>query len=72
VAVGRYTAQSNPVNAVITTGQMNYFAAPNQMTQTLNGQSITVVGSNQPHDNMMPYLGLNWCIALQGVFPTRS
>ncbi|HWY25429.1 MAG TPA: tail fiber protein [Nevskia sp.] len=29
-------------------------------------------GGSQPHNNMMPYLGLNFCIALQGIFPSRS
>jgi microcystin-dependent protein len=26
----------------------------------------------QPHENRMPYLAINYCIALQGIFPTRS
>jgi len=29
-------------------------------------------GNNQPHNNMPPYLTLNFCIALQGVYPIRS
>ena len=29
-------------------------------------------GGNQPHNNMQPYLVLNFCIALQGVFPARN
>jgi microcystin-dependent protein len=29
-------------------------------------------GGGQPHDNMQPYLGLNYAIALQGLFPSRS
>jgi microcystin-dependent protein len=29
-------------------------------------------GGNQPHNNMMPYLVINFCIALQGIFPPRS
>jgi microcystin-dependent protein len=35
-------------------------------------QSISPVGGSQPHNNMMPYLGLQWIIALQGIFPPRS
>lgn len=31
-----------------------------------------VIGGNQPHDNMSPYLTLNYVIALQGIFPPRS
>jgi microcystin-dependent protein len=29
-------------------------------------------GGGQPHNNLQPYLTLNWCIALQGVYPARS
>lgn len=28
-------------------------------------------GGGQPHDNLQPYLVLNWCIATEGVFPSR-
>jgi microcystin-dependent protein len=35
-----------------------------------NGAQLT--GGNQPHDNMMPYLSLNFIISLVGVFPARG
>jgi microcystin-dependent protein len=35
-------------------------------------QAITPSGGDQPHNNMMPYLTLNFCIALQGVYPPRT
>jgi microcystin-dependent protein len=35
-------------------------------------QALTPSGGDQPHNNLMPYLTLNFCIALQGVFPPRS
>lgn len=38
------------------------------MSQT----SIGPNGGSQPHDNMQPYLVLNWCIALEGIFPSRN
>lgn len=31
-----------------------------------------VYGSNQPHNNMMPYQVLNWIVAVQGIYPARS
>lgn len=37
----------------------------------MNVNSIGFVGGNLPHNNMMPYLTMNFCIALQGVFPPR-
>ena len=29
-------------------------------------------GGSQPHENRMPYLAMNWCVALYGVFPSRN
>jgi microcystin-dependent protein len=40
--------------------------------QTMAANMVASVGGNQPHNNLMPYLTLNFCIALQGVFPPRS
>ena len=34
--------------------------------------SVTSVGGSQPHNNMMPYLVLNYIIALQGIFPSQN
>lgn len=39
---------------------------------TMAFQSIAVAGGSQPHNNMQPYLTLNFCIAMQGVFPPRG
>jgi microcystin-dependent protein len=38
---------------------------------TLAMPSTTLIGGNLPHNNMQPYLTLNFCIALQGIFPPR-
>jgi len=40
-------------------------------TTALSPFALSISGGGQPHNNMMPYLGLNFCIALQGVFPPR-
>jgi microcystin-dependent protein len=34
--------------------------------------ALTPAGGNLPHNNLQPYLTLNFCIALQGVFPPRT
>jgi microcystin-dependent protein len=34
-------------------------------------QSLPPAGGGLPHNNMQPYLALNFCIALQGIFPQR-
>jgi microcystin-dependent protein len=41
---------------------------------TLNPAAITVgnAGANMPHDNMQPYLTVNYCIAIYGIYPPRN
>lgn len=39
---------------------------------TMNPNMIAAAGSNLPHNNMQPYLVVNFCIALVGVFPSRN
>jgi len=53
-----------------TTGKPGY-AAPQNLTQ-LNVQTIGPAGGSLPHNNLMPYVVLSYCIALQGVFPPRG
>jgi microcystin-dependent protein len=36
------------------------------------GETLAPAGGDQPHNNMQPYLTLNFCIALQGVYPPRT
>ncbi|HXZ29371.1 MAG TPA: tail fiber protein [Terriglobales bacterium] len=38
----------------------------------MNAADITSTGGSQPHDNMSPYLVLNFIIALQGIFPSQN
>jgi microcystin-dependent protein len=39
---------------------------------TMRADASGITGTSQPHNNMMPYLTLNFCIALQGVYPPRT
>jgi microcystin-dependent protein len=39
---------------------------------SLNANSVTVSGGNQPHNNLPPYLVMNFIIALQGIYPSRG
>lgn len=38
----------------------------------MNAGTIANAGGSQGHNNMQPYLALNYCIALQGIFPSRN
>ncbi len=49
----------------------DFYTSPGQLTGMSN-QSMSNVGGGQAHDNMQPYLALNFCIALRGLFPSRN
>jgi microcystin-dependent protein len=38
----------------------------------MNAQAVGISGGNQPHNNLQPYLVLNFYIALEGIFPSRN
>jgi len=52
-------------------GKVQYYSAQAPAAQ-LNPLAIAPAGGSLPHNNLMPYLTLNFCIALQGVFPPRT
>jgi microcystin-dependent protein len=65
------TSQS-PAGEKLATGVgIGQYAAPGALTQ-LSPNALAPAGGSSPHNNMQPYLTLNFCIALQGVYPPRS
>jgi microcystin-dependent protein len=44
----------------------------NTRSGTVAATALTPAGQSQPHNNMAPYLTMNYCIAMQGAFPPRS
>jgi microcystin-dependent protein len=52
-------------------GALNAYTAPADLV-TLHPSSVTSVGGSQPHLNVQPSLTLTFCIALQGIFPSRN
>ena len=59
---GNVLGQASPLNLYAT------FAS----AVAMGAQMTTSVGGSQPHNNMMPYLVLNFIIALQGIFPSQN
>ena len=54
------------------TAKMYSSAGSPQPNTMMSPAALSVAGSSFPHNNMMPYLTLNFCIAMQGVFPPRG
>jgi microcystin-dependent protein len=46
-----------------------YASTPNAV---MNPASVSTNGGSQPHENRPPYLVLNFCIAIQGIFPSQN
>ncbi len=64
---------TNDLVAGIATANANlYGPLPGSKNQFLAPQAVGLTGNNLPHNNMAPYLVLNFTVALQGVFPTRN
>ena len=52
-------------------GLMGAYSDQSPGQVTMAPQSLNLAGGGLPHNNMQPYLTLNFCIALQGIFPQR-
>jgi len=60
-----------PGNLLATSPNQLYHALDSNQT-AMNPGAIGITGNSQPHPNMMPYLTLCFCIALQGIFPSPN
>jgi microcystin-dependent protein len=82
VAPGAYNgapaSSANPANAVPSIGKLpssgetlNLFSttAPNA---SMAPTTSSIAGGSQPHNNMQPYLGMNYIICLEGIYPSRN
>lgn len=45
---------------------------PQPPTQPMNTDSVAAVGGSQPHNNIMPFLCINFIVALVGIYPSRT
>jgi microcystin-dependent protein len=61
-----------PTGALLASVSSSLYNTPNAKVTTLSPTEITNVGGSQPHQNMQPFLTLSFCIALQGIFPSRN
>jgi microcystin-dependent protein len=73
-AVGGFNGTNNdPTNQAPAKGDAGLLPyTPSGPSLNMAFQAIAPAGGDQPHNNMMPYLTLSFCIALQGVFPPRT
>lgn len=64
-------SQSDPTGNFWSNGGDNIYS-PGPPNNVMKPGTIGNVGGNQPHENMSPYLVLNFIVALVGIFPSRN
>lgn len=72
-------SSSNPTSDeaagnVLANTATNFYAGANTVSGNLGGVSTTIqpAGGSQPFDMHQPYLGTNYCICMEGIFPSRN
>jgi microcystin-dependent protein len=74
-SAGRFGGNSNsPTNNSLSDGVATDFAycASSASNVNMSATGLSITGGNQPHNNMPPFLGVTFIMALQGVFPPRG
>ena len=84
LSIAEMPAHPHTLQGTSTTGTLNagatmcwavsqapIYAAPSNLL-AINPGSVTNIGGSQAHQNMQPFLTINFCIALQGIFPSQN
>ncbi|UJR79687.1 phage tail protein [Sandaracinus amylolyticus] len=68
-----YEGHPGGAHAAMTQGGLALYApaGASSPVTAMSPMAVGVSGSSLPHNNMMPYLAITFCIALQGIFPQR-
>lgn len=64
----------NPANTTLAQSSLGdkQFHTPDVNSATMEGSTVESFGGSQPHNNLPPLIGLNFIIALVGLYPSRS
>jgi microcystin-dependent protein len=72
-ATGTAGKASNNSAPGTSSGGNFYYGPSSGSTTTINVGTVSLyTGGNQAHTNLQPFLAINWCIALTGIYPSRN
>jgi microcystin-dependent protein len=71
LASGTLANSQTPQGSVLALGSGQIYTSNESLIQ-LSTQSISPIGGSQPHENVQPYLAINFIISLFGVFPSQT
>jgi microcystin-dependent protein len=66
------SSPGNALPAARARGGLAIYGPGGSADVAMNPGAVQYSGGNQPHNNMQPFAVLNFCIALQGIFPSRN
>lgn len=66
------TRNASPTGNLLGSGEADIYTRGATAPVNLSPNAIGASGGSQPHENMQPYLCINFVIALEGVFPSRN
>lgn len=72
LASSAQAGSSDPLNNTLATSTSTNIYGPPAPTTPLNPQSMGATGGSQPHENLQPYLCINFIISLFGIFPSPT
>ena len=65
-------AADGPAGRVLARSGSHIYTHQPDTSTVMNANMLGDTGGSEPHDNIQPYLAVNFCIALEGIFPARS
>ena len=65
-------ASDQPQGRALARSRSDIYTAGPDATTVMNAKMIGDAGGSKPHANIQPYLAVNFCIALIGIFPARN
>lgn len=70
-ATGAGADRGDPAQAMFASARTEVYGPQVSPPVPMHPQALTQAGQNQPHNNLQPYLVVNFIIALQGIYPSR-
>jgi microcystin-dependent protein len=70
-ASGASANSGNPASRALAAANQNIYGPLPSLSVPMAAQAVAIAGGSQPHNNLQPYLVVNFIIALQGIFPPR-
>jgi len=68
---GSGNGSGNPANSIWYASDVTQYSDQGS-NGSMNAQILPPAGGSQPHDNMIPFLGINFILSLFGLFPTQT